>query len=274
MRSTAARGARCRPQHIALLIPMRRYGVTEVIGEEDMYPTLPTAVAAYRGWAARRGGAGVAVAHPVALDPDAGDVVGFRWIEFQLPRRDVLVHVLDLLLLWIVDLEDHVGAIQRHVVRNAPRLHHLRHALDAPVVLGPHVHVHLEAGIDAQLLPDVVGAQIGIRHLLVRHRLAGGSGVVGDPLQLVPGLAPVVRLDVADIHGLERKKFIKSCMQAPAGTTPAAAAAAPATAKDAAKPAATPAAAAETLLDRNCQTAHRTGRPATIIGQARGVIRA
>jgi high affinity sulfate transporter 1 len=35
-----------------LMVPMRRYGVAQVIGEERMYATLPTAVTAYREWAA------------------------------------------------------------------------------------------------------------------------------------------------------------------------------------------------------------------------------
>lgn len=35
-----------------LRLPMERYGVADVIGEENMYATLPTAVAAYREWAA------------------------------------------------------------------------------------------------------------------------------------------------------------------------------------------------------------------------------
>jgi SulP family sulfate permease len=35
-----------------LMVPMRRYGVARVIGEENMYATLPTAVAAFREWAA------------------------------------------------------------------------------------------------------------------------------------------------------------------------------------------------------------------------------
>ncbi|MGD9955882.1 MAG: SulP family inorganic anion transporter [Candidatus Nanopelagicales bacterium] len=34
-----------------LRLPMERYGVAELIGEENMYATLPTAVAAYRAWA-------------------------------------------------------------------------------------------------------------------------------------------------------------------------------------------------------------------------------
>ena len=35
-----------------LMLPMRRYGVADVIGEGNMYATLPTAVEAYRAWAA------------------------------------------------------------------------------------------------------------------------------------------------------------------------------------------------------------------------------
>jgi high affinity sulfate transporter 1 len=35
-----------------LMVPMRRYGVARLIGEDNMYATLPTAVAAYREWAA------------------------------------------------------------------------------------------------------------------------------------------------------------------------------------------------------------------------------
>jgi hypothetical protein len=34
-----------------LRLPMERYGVAALIGEENMYATLPTAVAAYREWA-------------------------------------------------------------------------------------------------------------------------------------------------------------------------------------------------------------------------------
>ena len=34
-----------------LRLPMERYGVAALIGEENMYATLPTAVAAYRAWA-------------------------------------------------------------------------------------------------------------------------------------------------------------------------------------------------------------------------------
>ena len=37
-----------------LLEPMRRYGVIDVIGAENMYATLPTAVAAFRAWAERQ----------------------------------------------------------------------------------------------------------------------------------------------------------------------------------------------------------------------------
>ena len=33
-----------------LMNPMRRYGVVDVIGERNMYATLPTAVQAYRDW--------------------------------------------------------------------------------------------------------------------------------------------------------------------------------------------------------------------------------
>jgi MFS superfamily sulfate permease-like transporter len=43
-----------------LRLPMERYGVVAVIGEENMYATLPTAVAAYREWAA---------ANPAPVEP-------------------------------------------------------------------------------------------------------------------------------------------------------------------------------------------------------------
>ena len=35
-----------------LMIPMARYGVADVIGVDSMFPTLPTAVEAYREWSA------------------------------------------------------------------------------------------------------------------------------------------------------------------------------------------------------------------------------
>ena len=72
-----------------LMLPMRRYGVADVIGEENMYATLPTAVEAYRAWAA---------AHPapvpVPIDPaavqrlSALDALGLRKFARSLnPRR-------------------------------------------------------------------------------------------------------------------------------------------------------------------------------------------
>ncbi|MFC6239542.1 SulP family inorganic anion transporter [Longivirga aurantiaca] len=45
-----------------LRLPMERYGVAALIGEENMYATLPTAVAAYRAWAE---------AHPAVQPPPA-----------------------------------------------------------------------------------------------------------------------------------------------------------------------------------------------------------
>jgi high affinity sulfate transporter 1 len=50
----AARGIRLVLARVKndLRIRMERYGVVEIIGEENLYPTLPTAVAAYREWAA------------------------------------------------------------------------------------------------------------------------------------------------------------------------------------------------------------------------------
>jgi high affinity sulfate transporter 1 len=50
-----------------LMVPMRRYGAADVVGEENMYATLPTAVAAYRAWAAEN----PVAAAPVRPDPPA-----------------------------------------------------------------------------------------------------------------------------------------------------------------------------------------------------------
>jgi hypothetical protein len=41
-------------------MPMERYGVADVIGRDRMYPTLPTAVEAFRAWDA---------AHPAPAEP-------------------------------------------------------------------------------------------------------------------------------------------------------------------------------------------------------------
>lgn len=58
----AARGIRLAMARVKndLRIRMARYGVVDVIGEENMYPTLPTAVEAYTSWAAT---------HPVSPAP-------------------------------------------------------------------------------------------------------------------------------------------------------------------------------------------------------------
>ena len=51
-----------------LMIPMQRYGVAEVIGEENMYATLPTAVAAFREWAERHPTPGRGIRRPGAVE--------------------------------------------------------------------------------------------------------------------------------------------------------------------------------------------------------------
>jgi sulfate permease, SulP family len=72
-----------------LMIPMRRYGVADVIGEENMYATLPTAVEAYRAWAQAH-----PAPAPVQVDPaavqrlSALDALGLRRFARSLnPRR-------------------------------------------------------------------------------------------------------------------------------------------------------------------------------------------
>ena len=47
-----------------LMIPMRRYGVADLIGEENMYATLPTAVQAYRDVGGRASGPGCRADRP------------------------------------------------------------------------------------------------------------------------------------------------------------------------------------------------------------------
>lgn len=72
-----------------LMNPMRRYGVADLIGEANMYATLPTAVQAYRDWAQSN-------PVPVAVPRDSGlerrlsalDALGLRRFARSLnPRR-------------------------------------------------------------------------------------------------------------------------------------------------------------------------------------------
>ena len=79
----AARGIRLVLARVKndLRIRMARYGVVDVIGTANMYPTLPTAVEAYRTWAA---------AHPVPagtrIEPSASASSGHRFGVGELRR--------------------------------------------------------------------------------------------------------------------------------------------------------------------------------------------
>ena len=86
----AARGIRLVLARVKndLRIRMARYGVVEVIGGGNMYPTLPTAVEAYRAWAARHP-AEVASAEDEVTPHAAGRLSALRRFARSLnPRRD------------------------------------------------------------------------------------------------------------------------------------------------------------------------------------------
>lgn len=86
----AARGIRLVLARVKndLRIRMARYGIVEVIGGANMYPTLPTAVEAYRAWAARHPEE-VAAADVEAPPHAAGRLSALRRFARSLnPRRD------------------------------------------------------------------------------------------------------------------------------------------------------------------------------------------
>lgn len=70
-----------------LMIPMARYGVAEVIGPDSMFPTLPTAVEAYREWAAVHPQPQVEVQTAEPSRPGAGGLSLRRFARSLNPRR-------------------------------------------------------------------------------------------------------------------------------------------------------------------------------------------
>ena len=107
----------------------------------------------------RHDGSRVHLPHVVGVDPALADVPGLVRIEHDATGGDVGVESLHRLLLRVVDLEDHVRVIQRHVVFHAARFGGRRDFGDAPEVLRPHVDVHLEARRDAEPLAELGRAQ-------------------------------------------------------------------------------------------------------------------
>src|SRR3546814_14165883 len=104
--------------------------------------------------------------HPAGVDPGAADMAGAERVEHQSPRLDILAAAGDLLLLGVVDLEDHVAVVEGHPPRQATRLDHAGHRRDPAEILGPHVDVDLEARLDAAplALPPPTAVEVTHHH--------------------------------------------------------------------------------------------------------------
>src|SRR3546814_16666106 len=86
--------------------------------------------------------------HPAGVDPGAADMAGAERVEHQSPRLDILADAGDLLLLGVVDLEDHVAVDEGHPPRQATRLDPAGHRRDTAAILGTHVDVDPAARLD------------------------------------------------------------------------------------------------------------------------------
>ena len=96
-------------------------------------------------------GAGMTMADPVVADPFGANITVRERIKHQTSRFHVAADIEDLLLSWIIHLEDDVAMIQGHAKGQAARLGQNSHGCYTAKILRPHIHVYFQARHNAGL---------------------------------------------------------------------------------------------------------------------------